>query len=361
MSSNTVAVAMSGGVDSSVTAALLKNQGYQVIGVTMQLAPTGDGEEDTRQGATLVAVEDARRVAALLDIPHHVLDLHEQFECDVVDYFLHEYGRGRTPNPCVACNRFIKFDALLNGALALDARYLATGHYARVSWDDKRGRFLLRTPRDVQKDQTYALYTLTQEQLSHVLFPLGELTKDRIRQLAEKLGLPVADKPESQDICFIPDGEYGAFLERRIPTRFSPGPIVDTEGNVLGQHTGLPNYTYGQRKGLGITAPERLYVVDIQHENNTLVVGTADQTLSWGLIATDLNLISLERLPGRTRVHAKIRYNSPGQPAVVEPLPGGQARVRFDTPDRAVTPGQSVVFYQGDEVLGGGIIERPLN
>ncbi len=363
MNRDTVVVAMSGGVDSSVTAALLREQGFDVIGVTMQVWPRMTPAEEERHGGCCgwSAVSDARRVANMLDIPYYVLNMREEFERSVINYFAAEYARGRTPNPCIACNQFIKFDALLRKALALDAWYVATGHYARVVHDDEAGRFRLFRSRDPRKDQTYALYNLTQQQLEHILFPLGEFDKDETRRLAAELGLPVAEKPDSQEICFVKDDDYAEFLRERIPENFVPGPIVDTQGNVLGEHEGLPNYTYGQRKGLGITAPERLYVVDIRPESNTLVVGTADETRAPGLIATDINLIAQEKLLPGTPAQVKIRYNSPPRPAVLDPVNDDRVRVLFDHPPRAIAPGQSAVFYDGDEVLGGGVIDDVLS
>ncbi|MBX5465647.1 MAG: tRNA 2-thiouridine(34) synthase MnmA, partial [Clostridia bacterium] len=272
-----VVAAMSGGVDSSVAAALLVRQGYEVIGVTMQIWQARDPAEEARLGGccSLGAVADARRVAELLGIPYYVLNLQEAFRRAVIDDFVREYARGRTPNPCIVCNREIKFAALLERARELGAEYVASGHYARAGWDAGRGRWVLRRGRDARKDQSYVLYPLEQEQLAHVLFPLGGMEKAETRRLAAELGLPVAAKPESQEICFVRDGDYAAFLEGEIPDRFRPGPIVDRRGRLLGTHRGLPRYTVGQRRGLGVAAREPLYVLEVDAERNRLVVGTA--------------------------------------------------------------------------------------
>ena len=356
-----VVVAMSGGVDSSVTAALLLEQGYEVIGMTMQIWPReGDAawEEGHRTCCSLSAVDDARRVADKLGIPFYVTNLRAVFQERIIDYFTAEYARGRTPNPCVACNHYIKFDALLDRALALDAHYLATGHYARVEYDPERGRYLIRKGRDGHKDQSYVLYGLTQKQLSHTLLPLGELTKEETRRLAQDLGLKVATKPDSQEICFVPNNDYRSFLRERIPGQIKPGPFLDTEGNVLGTHAGLPYYTLGQRRGLGLTAPEPLYVIDIDTERNAVIVGTRDKLYRQELVAEDVNFVAVPGLAEPLAVTAMIRYNAPEVRAEISPLPGDEVLVRFENPVRAPTPGQSVVFYQEDVVIGGGIIKE---
>ncbi|NLP18454.1 MAG: tRNA 2-thiouridine(34) synthase MnmA [Firmicutes bacterium] len=358
---NVVVVAMSGGVDSSVTAALLLERGYEVIGMTMQICPPGEGpvpDGGSRIGCSSSAVDDARRVADKLGISHYVTNLEAAFQEKVIDYFTAEYAQGRTPNPCIACNRYIKFAALLDRALALGGHYLATGHYARVMYSASRGRYLVHKGVDPRKDQSYALYVLSQEQLSHSLFPLGELTKDGTRALAAKWGLEVAGKPDSQEICFIPDNDYRGFLLREIPAKIKPGPLLDLKGNVLGTHRGLPYYTIGQRRGLGLAAPEPLYVVDIDVGRNAIIVGSTEELWRRELVAEELNFIAIPSLLESMEVTAMIRYNSPEVRARVRPLPQGRALVSFVEPVRAPTPGQSVVFYQGDLLIGGGIIKK---
>lgn len=354
-----VVVAMSGGVDSSLTAALLVRQGYDVIGVTMQIwDPNAPDDPDHRGCCSLSAVGDARRVADILDIPYYVLNFRQLFNEKVVDYFLQEYARGRTPNPCIACNRYVKFAGLLHKARALGASYLATGHYARVGYDQQWGRYLLRKGVDQSKDQSYALYHLTQDILPYFLMPLGEFTKKETRRLARELGLPVAAKPDSQEICFIPNDDYGAFFQVHMPEALKPGRIVDTHGRILGRHRGLPLYTVGQRRGLGIAADKPVYVVALDPERNEVVVGYDEDVYGKELIADDLNFIAVDTLTAPLRVTAKIRYNAKEAAATVTPLQEGAVRVVFDTPQRAITPGQSVVFYDGDVVIGGGVIRE---
>lgn len=361
MKENRVVVAMSGGVDSSLAATLLRLQGYETIGVTMQIWPAMPPGEEVRAGGccSLGAVEDARRVADHLGIPYYVVNLRQEFQEGVIDYFCAEYQRGRTPNPCIACNLHVKFRALLAKAFELEARYLATGHYARLEFDSRSGRYLLRRGVDPRKDQSYVLFGLRQDQMPHLLFPLGGFTKEETRRLARRHGLPVAGKQESQEICFVPDDNYRRFLERRIPGSIRPGPIIDREGKVLGRHAGLPFYTIGQRRGLGLTSPYPLYVVDLDVEKNAVVVGPAEELERDALLAEGVNYIPFEAPEGPLRVTARIRYRAPEVPATVIPLPEGWARVTFDRPLRAITPGQAVVFYQGDLVVGGGFINRP--
>ncbi|MBX6396305.1 MAG: tRNA 2-thiouridine(34) synthase MnmA [Alicyclobacillaceae bacterium] len=361
MAKGTVVVAMSGGVDSSVTAALLKREGYDVIGITMRLR---GGEEDAPAAGgccSLDDVSDARRVCEALDIPFYAVNYRDAFEEKVIRYFEEEYKKGRTPNPCIACNIYMKYDLLLQQAMDLGADYLATGHYARVEYDPSRGRFLLRKAVDRRKDQSYVLYHLTQEQLAHTLFPLGRYEKAQVRELAKEFGLRVANKPESQDICFIPDGDYGAFLRKRMKEEEVPkGEFVDTAGKVVGTHQGIPFYTIGQRKGLGVALGRPVYVVDIQPETNRIVLGSHEEVFSRELLASRVNMIALSRIEGPVRVTAKIRYSAPEVPATVYPEEGERVRVVFDEPQRAITPGQSVVFYDGDLVVGGGTIEKRL-
>ena len=356
-----VVVAMSGGVDSSLTAALLVRQGYDVIGATMQIWEDGipDNDEEEHQGCcSLTAVNDARRVADKIGIPHYVLNFRSLFQEKVVDYFITEYGSGRTPNPCIACNRHVKFEGFLQKAIALDAQYVATGHYARIGFDSASKRYTLCKGIDKSKDQSYALYHLTQETLKHFLMPLGDYTKAQTREMARELGLAVADKPDSQEICFVPNDDYKAFLEEKAPTSLKPGNVVDTEGHVLGRHKGLPLYSVGQRKGLGIAAGKPLYVVALDYDSNEVIVGANSDVFGNSLIAGDLNFINVDTLTQPVTLQAKIRYHAPDAPALVTPLNDGTVQVDFEQPQRAITPGQSIVFYEKDCVFGGGIIRN---
>ncbi|MHB8991255.1 MAG: tRNA 2-thiouridine(34) synthase MnmA [Chloroflexota bacterium] len=358
-----VVVAMSGGVDSSVAAALLKQQGYDVMGITLNVWPEKSlVEADTRHSAccSLDSVEDARRVADLVGIPHYTLNFRDIFDRTVIEDFAQEYLRGRTPNPCVRCNRFVKFDALLAKARSLGAEWLATGHYARVGRSEG-GRYLLRKAVDGSKDQSYALYSLTQEQLAHTLFPLGGMEKSETRRIAAKLGLVTAEKPDSQEICFVPDNDYSGFLRRRIPSAARPGPILDRKGEVLGTHPGIAFFTVGQRKGLGLASGDPLYVLEIIPERNAVVVGKREALYSPGLIAEDLNWVSVEQPAEPIRVEARIRYRAVAVPAAARMQEEGRLLLEFDEPQRAVSPGQSVVLYQGDRVVAGGTIERAIS
>lgn len=352
-----VLLGMSGGVDSSVAAALLKEQGYEVIGVTMRVWE--DKNIADKGCCSVSAVEDARRVANSLHIPHHVLDFKDIFKAKVVDYFKKEYMRGRTPNPCIACNKHIKFGALLNKALSMGMDYVATGHYGRVEYDLLKDRYILKKAKDAHKDQTYFLYNLTQKQLSRTLLPLGDYTKEEVRQMAENMGLEaVASKPDSQEICFIPDNDYVRFIEKNTEEEIKSGYFVDLQGNILGEHNGIINYTIGQRKGLGISIGKPTYVVHIDSDTNTVVLGDNEHVFAKGLIASDLNFIGIDSLESDMKVYAKIRYSAREAPATISPIDGGRVRVLFDEPARAITPGQSVVFYYEDMVVGGGIIDE---
>lgn len=359
MTKEKVIIGMSGGVDSSVAAALLLEQGYDVIGVTMKIWPESLGEDKIREGGccSLSAVDDARRVAHHLGIPYYVMNFQEIFEKKVIDYFIEEYQRGRTPNPCIACNKFVKFDALLKKAVAMDVKYVATGHYARVVYDEELGRYLLKKSATASKDQTYALYNLTQDQLEHILMPLGDYTKDETREMAYKLGLGVASKPDSQEICFVEDNDYAGFIKERTGKESEKGFFVDLEGNIIGEHRGIIHYTVGQRKGLGIAFGKPMYVVSIDAEKNQVVLGEAGQEYRSNLTSTKLNFIPFDKLDKEISVMAKIRYSAKEAEAVISPIGEDRVLVRFKTPQRAVTPGQAVVFYKDDILVGGGTIE----
>ena len=355
-----VVVAMSGGVDSSVVAAIIKREGYQVIGMTMQIWPSNKRTDEVdRFGGCcgIDNIDDARRVAHKLGVPHYVVNLRNIFTQTVITDFCQEYSLGRTPNPCIKCNQYIKFDALLERAGKLGANFVATGHYARVEPDTARGRYLLKQGIDQGKDQTYVLYPLTQDQLAHTLLPLGDFTKKRVREMARELELPVAAKPESQEICFIPDGNYHKFLEDHIPQAVKSGPILNRQGDTLGKHRGIPFYTVGQRQGLGISAKEPLYVIAIESDRNTIMVGGKKEVYANELLASGLNWITMARLEQPIEVKAKIRYQHEAAEAAITPLDEDMVQVRFKEPQMAITPGQAVVFYDRDLVIGGGTIE----
>lgn len=352
-----VIVGMSGGVDSSVAALLLKEQGYDVLGVTLRLFSdddivlSGDKKSCGASGA-----EDAKKVADKLGIRHTVIDLSGSFREKVMGSFARSYLCGETPNPCIECNRYIKFGEMLECARELGYEYAATGHYAVNEYDDDTGRWLLKRPHDRHKEQTYVLYSLTQEQLSRVVFPLGRLDKARVRELADSAGLVNSHKPDSQDICFVPDGKYAGFIKKFTQAEIRKGSFVSLDGKVLGEHRGIINYTVGQRKGLGISLGKPAYVVKKDAESNTVTLGDEKDLYTDSLTAYNVNLISVERLDAPMRVTAKTRYSQTEVPALVTDIGGGEYRVEFDSPQRAVTSGQAVVFYDGDIVVGGGTI-----
>ena len=358
--SRKVVVGMSGGVDSSVAAWLLKEQGYDVIGVTMQIWQDEDAEVQEAEGGCcgLSAVDDARRVAMDLGIPYYVMNFKEEFRKNVMDYFAGEYVEGRTPNPCIACNRHVKWESLLRRSMAIGADYIATGHYAQI---DRLpgGRYSLKTSVTAAKDQTYALYNLTQEQLSHTLMPVGSYHKEEIRDMAERLGLPVAHKPDSQEICFIPDHDYASFIEEYTGRELPPGNFVDLDGNVLGRHRGITHYTVGQRKGLNLSMGRPVFVVEIRPETNEVVIGDNEDVFTNVLRCDKLNWMAVDGLHGKSMdVLAKIRYSHKGSPCTIREIGNDMVECRFHEPVRAVTPGQAVVFYDGDYVAGGGTIIR---
>lgn len=360
-SSKSAIIAMSGGVDSSVAALLMCKQGYQCIGATMQLFHNEDiGVPREKTCCSLEDVEDARAVAFQLGIPYYVFNFSDTFQQQVIDRFTSAYQAGMTPNPCIDCNHYLKFGKLLQRAQELGFYYVVTGHYARIRWDQEKNRYLLYKGADRSKDQTYMLYTLTQEQLSHIQFPLGELQKSRVREIAAEHGLLNARKRDSQDICFVPDGDYAKFIEQYTGTVSPPGSFVDHDGRVLGTHKGIIRYTIGQRKGLGLSLSQPMYVCRKSMEENAVVLGNASQLYLSSLIASDINWIAIDMLTGPMNVCAKTRYSQKEQPAQIFPLSDGSVRVTFETPQRALTPGQAVVFYQDDLVIGGGVIRQTL-
>lgn len=358
MEKKKVVVGMSGGVDSSVAAWLLKEQGYDVIGVTMQIWQDEEPEVQEENGGCcgLSAVDDARRVAERLEIPYYVMNFKKEFKENVMDYFVQEYIGGKTPNPCIACNRFVKWESLLKRSMDIGADYIATGHYARIE-KLENGRFALRKSATAAKDQTYALYNLTQHQLAHTLMPVGEYTKDEIRAIAEKIGLTVANKPDSQEICFIPDHDYAKFIEENTDCHLPEGNFVDKDGNILGRHQGITHYTVGQRKGLNLAMGRPVFVTAIRPETNEVVIGDNEDVFSRRLTCNKLNWMAVDGLPGEgMKVTAKIRYSHKGAPCMIRMIDEDQLECVFDDPQRAATPGQAVVFYDGEYVIGGGTI-----
>lgn len=349
---------MSGGVDSSVAAYLLKEQGYDVIGVTMQIWQDEDVFVQSQEGGCcgLSAVDDARRVAERLEIPYYVMNFKEDFHKYVIDYFVSEYEKARTPNPCIACNRYVKWESLLHRSLEIGADYIATGHYARIM-QLPNGRYTIRNSVTAAKDQTYALYNLTQEQLSHTLMPVGDYDKPHIRQIAEEIGLPVATKHDSQDICFVPDHDYASFITQETGKESKPGNFVDEEGNIMGRHRGLIHYTIGQRKGLGISSSTPIFVKELRPQTNEVVLCKSERLFSRDCHVDNINYMAEEKLTGPVKAIGKIRYSHAGAPCTLYPQPDGTLLAQFDEPQRAMTPGQAAVFYQDDHVLCGGTIE----
>ena len=354
---NTALVAMSGGVDSSVAAYLTLRAGYVCTGAMMRLYSNEDAGLSADSGCcSLADAQDARAVADLLGIPFYVFNFMDDFASQVIDRFMAAYAQGRTPNPCIGCNRFLKFGRFLRRAEEMNLDHIVTGHYARVAFEPGGGRYLLKKGVDGEKDQSYVLYAMTQEQLRRTLLPIGELRKDEVRQIAGELGFQNAKKRESQDICFVPDGDYAAFIQRRAGKTYPPGPFVDGAGRTLGEHRGIIRYTVGQRRGLGISAPSRLYVRETRPADNTVVLGGEGELYTDTLLAKDLNLIAMDRIDGALKVRAKVRYRQREQDAVAVQVDEDTLRLTFAEPQRAVTPGQAVALYDGDVVLGGGTI-----
>lgn len=356
-----VVVGMSGGVDSSVAAYLLKEQGYDVIGVTMQTWQDASEESRKAQDADegccgFSAVDDARRVADTLGIPHYVMNFKNEFKVNVIDYFIDEYLAGRTPNPCIVCNRYVKWESLLKRSLEIGADYIATGHYARIVRLEN-GRYAIANSVTEKKDQTYALYNLTQDQLSHTMMPVGEYTKEEIRDIAEKCGMIVANKPDSQEICFIPDNDYAGFIKRESSKPIPPaGNFILRDGTIIGEHKGITHYTIGQRKGLGLAAGHPVFVTELRPETNEVVIGESEDVFGTALICRDINYMGMPALDTPQRVWAKIRYAHGGEWCLIEKSGEDKIRCTFENPVRAITPGQAIVFYENGYVLGGGTI-----
>lgn len=351
-------VAMSGGVDSSVAAHLIKEQGYETCGATLKLFCSDDLKFNNEKSCCSEQhIKDAKNVANKLNIPYTVYNYEENFEDKVIKKFINDYETGGTPNPCVDCNRFIKFEKLINKSKELNIDYLVTGHYGIIEYDEESNRYLLKKAVDKSKDQSYVLYSLNQDQLSRTLLPLGNMTKEEVRKTAEKIALINADKKDSQDICFIPDGDYAKFIETFANKQYPQGNFIDTKGNVLGKHQGIIRYTIGQRKGLGLSLPNPMYVCKKDVNNNTVTLGNNEELFSKTLTANNINLISIDKIDKPLNINAKIRYNQKEQPATVTQIDTDRILVEFKEPQRAIAKGQSVVLYDGDYVVGGGTIE----
>ncbi len=349
---------MSGGVDSSTTAWLLKDKGYEVIGATMCIGTMERARGGPARCCGLADIEDARRVALQLEIPFYVFYLRDEFERDVIEYFCGEYAKGRTPNPCILCNEKLKFGSFLQKALDLGAEYISTGHYARLEFDESRKQYFLKKGVDLRKDQSYVLFSLSQNQLHYLLFPLGDFRKEEVRQRAFQLGLRVHDKPESQEVCFIHETSYHPFLQERFRESIEPGPIIDQKGNVLGRHKGIPFYTIGQRRGLRLAKGKPLYVIGIDRKRNALMVGEEKEVYGDTFIVNSVNWIISREVTSSFTAQVKIRYNHPGSEAVISPKEKGEVQVEFKTLQKAITPGQAAVFYDGETVIGGGWIQE---
>lgn len=352
-------IAMSGGVDSSLAAKLMVDKGFKCIGCTMKLYHNEDvGIERSHTCCSLEDVEDARSVAYKLGMPYYVFNFTDAFHKTVIQKFIESYEKGITPNPCIDCNRYMKFDKLFEQANILNCDYIVTGHYSRI--EEKDGKFILKKALDETKDQSYVLYSMTQKQLAHTLFPLGDMKKTEVRAIAEQNGFVNADKPDSQDICFVPDGDYASFIERYIGKTAKTGDFTDIDGNVLGEHKGIIRYTVGQRKGLGIALGKPRFVISKKAETDTVVLGDEDKLFYKRVLINNLNFIPFDNLEGQMRVTAKLRYRHTEQPAVIYPANDG-VMVEFDEPQRAPSPGQAAVFYDGDTVVGGGTIEKGID
>ncbi len=350
-------IAMSGGVDSSVAAYLTQKAGYDATGITLKLFDNEDiGEKKEKTCCSLDDIDDARSVCLKLGIPYYVYNFKDSFKENVIDRFIKAYENGSTPNPCIDCNRYIKFEKLVRRAQELDFDYVVTGHYSIIEYDSASGRYLLKKSADASKDQSYVLYSLTQEQLAKTLLPLGALTKNEVREIAEKLGLVNAHKHDSQDICFVPNGDYAGFIEQYTGRSYPCGDFVDTNGNVLGRHKGIIRYTIGQRKGLGLALPHPMYVKEKNLQNNQVILCDNNELFSKELYATDINLITCEKFDKPMRLKARVRYNQPEKDAVVEQIDQNTLHIIFDEPQRAISKGQAVVLYDGDYVAGGGTI-----
>ncbi len=359
MSKEKVVVGMSGGVDSSVAAYLLLKAGYDVIGVTMQIWQDEDIEVQSANSGCcgLSAVDDARRVANKLDIPYYVMNFKKEFTNSVIDYFVEEYQNGSTPNPCIACNRYVKWESLLDRSIGIGAKYIATGHYAKVT-KLENGRYTLQESVTADKDQTYALYNLTQDQLAQTLMPVGEYTKDEIREIAKEIDLRIHNKPDSQEICFIPDNDYAKFISEYTKKEQEEGNFVNSDGQVIGRHKGIINYTIGQRRGLNLSMGHPVFVLAIRPETNEVVIGNSDEVYSDKLYANNLNFMSIPDLEADMKVTGKIRYSHKGSTCTIRKVEEDKIECIFDEPQRAITPGQAVVFYDKDIVVGGGTIMR---